>query len=271
MRGMLQARGLTFSYHGSDAGNDDAKDSKDANNGDKLMASMAALQSKIDAYNAGNVKSGDNNLAKDTRKGDATASVVSTINEGVKSDDASDDDDIKAAPVATTSAKAALDMSLESSARLAATPLSLLPPLPLSFPQAIGAESAMWFNAFMGRLYRDASASYYFQQYFRHRAQASLNAGTRPSYIDVFRVTRVSFGETPPLLCNFKWLPQLDKQSTSHRKHKGSTGHNSSNNNSSNHTRRRSSASKAKNISADGIDEANPDSTVAVQADLTWR
>ena len=47
-----------------------------------------------------------------------------------------------------------LDMTLESSAILAATSLAKLPTLPAAFNASIGSETCIWFNAFAGRIYR---------------------------------------------------------------------------------------------------------------------
>jgi hypothetical protein len=57
---------------------------------------------------------------------------------------------------------AKLDMSLESTACLAAVSPDSLPELPASFGDAIGTETAVWFNALSGRVYRDAARSEYF-------------------------------------------------------------------------------------------------------------
>ena len=100
-----------------------------------------------------------------------------------------------------------LDMTLESSAGLAASLASRLPTLPTSFSEAIGKETCVWFNAFSGRMYRDTARSAYFHQWFCTKLAHMLNKGHRPGYVDAFEVGDVKFGSLPPLLCNVQWTP----------------------------------------------------------------
>ena len=100
-----------------------------------------------------------------------------------------------------------LDMSLESTAGLAASLLSRVPNMPLQFSQAVGKETCVWLNAFSGRMYRDTARSEYFHKWFYEKAGKMLNKDRRPGYVDEFKVSDVIFGAIPPLLCNIQWAP----------------------------------------------------------------
>ena len=102
-----------------------------------------------------------------------------------------------------------IDMSLESTACLAATSPQVLPVLPASFSNSIGEESCVWFNAFSGRIYRDAARSEYFHSWLLSKLTSQLNKGTKPGFMDDVVVESVSFGATPPLLYNVKWSPPV--------------------------------------------------------------
>lgn len=100
-----------------------------------------------------------------------------------------------------------VDMSLESTACLAATAPTVLPPLPPFFQNTIGFETCVWFNAFSGRVYRDAARSAYFHSWLKGTLTKNLNKGKRPGFVDEFLVESVVFGSTPPLLFNIQWIP----------------------------------------------------------------
>ena len=67
----------------------------------------------------------------------------------------------------------------------------------------------MWFNAFAGRVYRDACASPLFRKWMLHSFEEVMNKGARPGYVDVFSVSNLRFGAgvMPPLLTNARWVP----------------------------------------------------------------
>ena len=140
-----------------------------------------------------------------------------------------------------------LDMTSEATACLAATPLSRLPMFPSCFNDAVGNESAVWFNAIFGRIYRDLSVSPYFHNYFCSTITSALNKGNRPSYIDSFVVSDVTFGSMPPSLCNFCWNPVNSEAQESD-----------------------TSQSRQKKMMND-FDELNPDSNVTVTANIACR
>ena len=100
-----------------------------------------------------------------------------------------------------------LNMKLESTACLAASASIALPPLPQSFRKCIGQETCVWFNAFSGRVYRDAAKSEHFHDWLLAKLTTQLNKGARPGFVDEFTVESVSFGATPPLLFNVRWSP----------------------------------------------------------------
>jgi hypothetical protein len=115
-----------------------------------------------------------------------------------------------------------LDMDLESTACLAATAPAVLPLLPPSFGKCIHAESCVWFNAFSGRIYRDAARSEYFHAWLLEKLTTQLNKGAKPGFIDEVIVERVTFGSTPPLLFNVKWSPPVARANKK-RRSKGTT------------------------------------------------
>jgi hypothetical protein len=51
----------------------------------------------------------------------------------------------------------------------------------------IGVESAVWLNAFMGRIYRDASTSYKFKSWASGLMSSIMNKGKKPSYVGSHR------------------------------------------------------------------------------------
>jgi hypothetical protein len=102
---------------------------------------------------------------------------------------------------------ASLNMSSEATACLAASAPAVLPPLPSTFKRSIKAETCVWFNAFSGRIYRDAARSEYFHAWLLQKLTTQLNKGVRPGFIDEVVVESVTFGSTPPLLMNMKWSP----------------------------------------------------------------
>lgn len=98
-----------------------------------------------------------------------------------------------------------LNMSLESTACLAACPPTSLPALPTCIRKSVGQETCVWFNAFSGRVYRDIARSEYFHDWLLDKLTTELNKGVRPGFVDDFVVEGVSFGSTPPLLLNILW------------------------------------------------------------------
>jgi hypothetical protein len=73
--------------------------------------------------------------------------------------------------------KKILDMTLESTACLAASSSNVLPVLPSYFKETVGLETCIWFNAFSGRVYRDAARSQYFHKWFKDQLSKQLNKG----------------------------------------------------------------------------------------------
>lgn len=131
------------------------------------------------------------------------------------------------------STSSTLDMSLESTACLAASSPAVIPSLPSTFRQAVGHETCVWFNAFSGRVYRDAARSKYFHSWLLEKLTAQLNKGTRPGYIDEVKVESVTFGATPPLLFNVQWSPPVVRKQKGRGKESGTkTGSTGSNDNS---------------------------------------
>jgi hypothetical protein len=108
--------------------------------------------------------------------------------------------------------KTFLDMTLESSAGLAASSLHALPPLPPQFGDSIHKETCIWFNALSGRMYRDAARSEGFHNWFCTKASHLLNKGKKTPLFDKYSVSNPCFGSTPPLLLNVQWAPST-KQS----------------------------------------------------------
>jgi len=56
-------------------------------------------------------------------------------------------------------------------------------------------ESTVWLNAFMGRIYRDASSSFKFIQQQEALMTSTMNKGKKPSYIGKFKVSGLKLGE----------------------------------------------------------------------------
>lgn len=100
-----------------------------------------------------------------------------------------------------------MDMTLESSAGVASSLLTHLPPLPPQFQNSIAKETCVWFNAFNGRVYRDAARSEYFNNWFCVKVAHLLNKGKKSALIDDYHVSQVSFGSLPPLIRNMQWIP----------------------------------------------------------------
>ena len=100
-----------------------------------------------------------------------------------------------------------VDMHADPMVQLAATDPVRVPPLPPQLVAGIGRESCVWFNAFAGRVYRDACASPLFRAWMAESFSQSLNKGPRPNYVDEFRVENLRFGVLPPMLKNVKWVP----------------------------------------------------------------
>lgn len=98
-----------------------------------------------------------------------------------------------------------LNMSLESTACLAACPPTSLPALPTCIRKSVGQETCVWFNAFSGRVYRDIARSEYFRDWLLEKLTTELNKGVKPGFVDDFVVESVAFGSTPPLLLNILW------------------------------------------------------------------
>lgn len=100
-----------------------------------------------------------------------------------------------------------VDMHADPMVQLAATDPVRVPALPPQLVAGIGRESCVWFNAFAGRVYRDACASPLFRAWMADSFSQSLNKGPRPNYVDEFRVENLRFGALPPMLKNVKWVP----------------------------------------------------------------
>lgn len=127
------------------------------------------------------------------------------------------------------------DMGSVGMASLAATPLSLFPqylniPYPgdaasanngnmaassahkLSsvlgaFKSLVQPETCVWFNAVLGRIYRDMSKSNEFRAWLRALVARLLNKAPKPDYIDAFKCEDVEFGGLPPIVRNVRWVP----------------------------------------------------------------
>ena len=115
-------------------------------------------------------------------------------------------------------AHSSVNMTLESIACLAASPPTILPPLPSSFRKCVGVETCVWFNAFSGRIYRDAAKSEALHTRLLEKFTKKLNKGPRPGFVDEFTVESIVFGSTPPLLFNVKWCPPAVSVSQRDRK-----------------------------------------------------
>ena len=79
-----------------------------------------------------------------------------------------------------------LDMTLEATSILAATAPANLPPLPPAFRTVVDKETCVWFNAFSGRVYRDAASSAHFRAWLLQKLtfQLNRNSKTRPGTRD---------------------------------------------------------------------------------------
>ena len=130
---------------------------------------------------------------------------------------------------------ASLNMASESTACLAASAPAVLPPLPSSFGRCVKEETCVWFNAFSGRIYRDAARSEYFHAWLLSKLTTQLNKGAKPGFIDEVVVESVTFGSTPPLLMNVKWSPATSQAKSKNKNglRKSATGSSSNNNSSS--------------------------------------
>ena len=128
-----------------------------------------------------------------------------------------------------------LNMASESTACLAASAPAVLPPLPSSFGRCVKEETCVWFNAFSGRIYRDAARSEYFHAWLLSKLTTQLNKGAKPGFIDEVVVESVTFGSTPPLLMNVKWSPATSQAKSKNKNgsRKSANGSNSNNNSSS--------------------------------------
>jgi hypothetical protein len=70
-----------------------------------------------------------------------------------------------------------LNMFSEATATLAASNPTILPELPPSFAFAIGTETGIWFNALLGRIYRDIATSEYFYHWFCTKVMSFFSCG----------------------------------------------------------------------------------------------
>jgi hypothetical protein len=112
--------------------------------------------------------------------------------------------------------KTLLDMSEESTARLAASNPRILSELPEYFCQSIGAETCVWVNNLSGRLYRDVCHSNYFYKWFCAKLTYLMNKGPRPGFVEQFEVLDAEFGAVPPLLSNVRWCPLFTDYGAAH-------------------------------------------------------
>jgi Ca2+-dependent lipid-binding protein len=73
----------------------------------------------------------------------------------------------------------------------------------------IGSETCVWFNAFAGRMFRDAITSPLYRDKMTRTLEAQLNKDShkRPAFLSEMRVTSLRFGSMPPLLSNARWVP----------------------------------------------------------------
>lgn len=60
----------------------------------------------------------------------------------------------------------------------------------------------IWANAFIRRIYRDATGSVHFREKVCTDLTQAINKGNRPAWVDEFTVTHINFGWEPPLLRN---------------------------------------------------------------------
>lgn len=100
-------------------------------------------------------------------------------------------------------------MNSYAAAAVAATLPAALPPMPAAAVNAVGEESCVWLNAFLGRVYRDCARSPHFHNWMASRLEHNLNKGwkNKPDFCDEVSVQMVGFGPTPPLVTNARWLP----------------------------------------------------------------
>ena len=163
-----------------------------------------------------------------------------------------------------TSPFASLNMASESTACLAASAPAVLPPLPSSFGRYMKEETCVWFNAFSGRIYRDAARSEYFHAWLLSKLTPQLNKGAKPGFIDEVVVESVTFGSTPPLLMNIKWSPAASqakaKKKNGSKKSSTSSSSNSGSSSSSNSSNSSSSSSSGSSLNeVDKTESSNED------------
>ncbi|GMH70955.1 hypothetical protein TrLO_g9349, partial [Triparma laevis f. longispina] len=70
----------------------------------------------------------------------------------------------------------------------------------------ISIESAMWLNAFMGRVYRDASSSFKFQNHFEGLMSRAMNKGKKPRYVGALKCKDLKLGQVPPIVKNARYV-----------------------------------------------------------------
>ena len=113
-----------------------------------------------------------------------------------------------------------MNMHLEATSILAATAPAELPPLPPAFRSVVDKETCVWFNAFSGRVYRDAANSANFRSWLLEKLtfQLNKNSKSRPGFLDELKVVDVCFGQTPPLLLNVTWEPKVTESPVEKKK-----------------------------------------------------
>ena len=113
-----------------------------------------------------------------------------------------------------------MNMHLEATSILAATAPAELPPLPSAFRSVVDKETCVWFNAFSGRVYRDAANSANFRSWLLEKLtfQLNKNSKSRPGFLDELKVVDVCFGQTPPLLLNVTWEPKVTENPVEKKK-----------------------------------------------------
>ena len=70
----------------------------------------------------------------------------------------------------------------------------------------LGVETAMWLNAFGGRIYRDAGRSPKFVNWAMGLATSIMNKGKKPRYVGDFTITDLKMGDCPPIFKNATWV-----------------------------------------------------------------
>ena len=100
------------------------------------------------------------------------------------------------------STESVLDTFLESTTYPAVSARTVISPLHPSYPNNVGSETCVWFNAFSSRVYKDAVRSEYFHSWLQETLTKSLNRGKKPGFIDEFKIESLVFGPTPPTLFN---------------------------------------------------------------------